>query len=308
MRNSFLIVLLLISISAYCNSQITENQKIYEKAYRIAAKSENSALVKRLLRMSESDVDRVLIGNFPVYEQLADKFLKFSLNEPLTADDYVLLRKFARVYPISEGKSFIEALTCYINFDWEKSKKILYLLQENGKQQPGILLLLGTMAAYHGEKDSWMFKKILLENPFGTIDFLDATGVIVPPKIEKQSSCRWAINFFDIVGENKELQQSEYIRMKLRYVANQIFQGIEKVYMEKNVSPAEVESVLQKWILHIQKQKLFTAISDSLCNVTYKLKYELKGTTLMAFLEIQRCESSSEKSSQIIPVEEKFIA
>ena len=90
-------------------------------------------------------------------------------------------------------------MTYYINNDWEKSEKILNSLQHNGEKRLGVFLLLGNMAAYSGQKDSWMFNKVLLENPFGTIDFLDFSGVIVLPQIEKQNSCRWAINLFGII-------------------------------------------------------------------------------------------------------------
>ena len=307
MRNYLFIILFLIYVPAYGESRIAKNQDVYEKAYHIARKSESSILLEQLLKIPRDNSNHILINNFSVYKQLADKLLEFSIKAPLTSEDYALLREFARVYPISEKKTFIEALTYYINNDWEKSEKILNSLQHNGEKRLGVFLLLGNMAAYSGQKDSWMFNKVLLENPFGTIDFLDFSGVIVPPQIEKQNSCRWAINLFGIIEENKELQQNKYIQMKLRYIANQVFQGVEKIYIRKNVSQAEVESVLQKIIFHIQKQKLFLAIDNVLLNVTYKLKYELKGTTLMAYLEIQKCDPSSEEFKKIILEKEQFI-
>lgn len=307
MRNYFFAILFLLSVSTLGNSELAAKQDVYEKACRAANDNENAALFKQLLKTPRENSKSLLINHLSIYKQLADKFLEFSIKAPLSREEYSLLWEFSHIYPIKGEKTFTEALTYYLKNDWEKSEQILNHLMQNGEKRPGVLVLLGNMAIFHGQKDSWMFNQVIKDNPFGTIDFLDNLGVIVPLQKKKPDSRQWAINLFGIIEKHRELQQNEYLQMKLRNIAEAIFLWVEGSFSRENVSQAQLDIALQEIIFQIQKLKLFQAIDKVLSNVTYKLKYELRGSSLTTFLVTQRCESTSKELKKIIPEKDSFI-
>lgn len=301
MRYCFLAILFLLSFSALGNSKIATQQAIYEKVSRTVNEDENTALLRQALTLPCEDSKSLLLKNLSIYKQLANKFLEFSVNDPLSRNEYSLIWNFARIYPITGEKTFTEALTCYLKNDWEKSEQVLNYLMQNGEKRLGVLLLLGNIAAYHGRKDNWMFNQVLEENPFGAIDFLDIFGLFVLSQNQRQDSCRWVINLFSIIEKHQELLQNEYFQMKLRYIAEQIFLGIERWFCREHVSQAQLDAVLQQIISQIQQQEYFLAVDKVLVNVTYKLKYKFEGSRLIAYLAIQKCEPTSKELKKIIP-------
>lgn len=307
MTRFLIIISCVICTSVYSLFDI-DTQKVYEMAY-MKNERRNHTLLNDIRKLKQDDRKRILQNNINLYEELSEQLLKLSMDDPITRQDYILLREFSTVYPLESTKhdTFPTALACYFNDNWDDAEEILNLLLKQGKNQPGIFLLLGIMYSYQKKDDSGMLQQVLLKNPYGTLDFFDNVGIITATQIDKQKLLMMTSKLFDIIEKEREICNNEYIQTKLRHLMNLVLFFTIGVYEVKNVSEKELNGALQNAFSYIEKQQLFQLFDKILSNVTYKVKYELYHNSLFVTLEIENC-STPQLLKKVVFQKEKIVA
>lgn len=302
------VILCISCISVYSLFDV-EVQKIYEMAYMQNEKKNQTVLLNDMRKLNQDGKKRLLQSNITLYEKLSEQLLKLSVDNPITRQDYILLREFSAVYPLEDTKhdTFPTALACYFNDNWKEAEKILNLLLKQGNDQPGILLLLGTMYSYQSKDDSGMLQKVLLKNPYGTLDFFENVGIITATQMDKLNLFLMISKLFGLIEKEHEISNNEYIQTKLRHIANLVLFLTIGVHEERNVSEKELKGALQNAFSFIERQPLFQIFNKTLSNVTYKLKYELDHNSLFVTLEIENCSTPS-LLKKVVFQKEKIIA